>query len=178
MGSKVRTARSWTVAVALAVGALASACSGGGDGDSDVSAGAGEDGEAAVVKDDGKRRALASGNDGPSTAGEIVASSPEEWQEKWTASGATIEAPDVSEVDFEREVAVGIFAGEKSSGGWKIDPDIAVKVQGRFASVTYAVVGPGDGCQSSQALTSPYLVLAVKAETIRFVSSERTEPCE
>lgn len=126
----------------------------------------------------GNARELADGTDGAPTAGTIVATSAQEWSEKWSASGATGSAPDVSKVDFESEVAVALFAGEKSSGGWKIDPAVEVKRQGVFASVSYVVVGPGDGCSSSQALTSPYLVLAVKGERVRFTESERLDPCE
>jgi hypothetical protein len=164
------------LAAVVGAGMFATACSGGdGGGGEAVSAGGGEDGP---VADDGTRRELASGSDGPSTAGEIVATSAEEWREKWAASGATIEAPDVGGVDFSAEVAVGIFAGERPTGGWKIDPAVEVKTQGRFAAVAYAVVGPGEGCQSTQALTSPYLVLAVKGEAVRFEREERKEPCD
>jgi hypothetical protein len=165
------------VLLCLVAMVAAGACSGGGDDDggSSVSAGGGDEDAGA---DDGRRRVLDAGTDGPSTAGEIVAKSATEWQEKWSASGATAAAPDVAEVDFEREVVVGIFAGEKPSGGWSIDPDVDVKIQNRFGAVNYTVVGPGDGCQSSQAMTSPYLVLAVRADSVRFVSSERMDPCE
>ena len=158
------------------------ACSGGGDdGGREVTAGesggdgGGGDGE---VKDDGKRRELASGDGGSPTAGEIVAASEDEWREKWTASGATTEAPDVSGVDFENEVAVALFAGERPTGGWRIGSDVSVKLQGRFGAVIYEILGPGDGCTTSQALTSPYLALAVKGGTLRFESTERKVPCE
>lgn len=167
------------MAVLCAMAVLASgACSGGGDDDggSEVSAGGGGDEEAVV--DDGKRRILDSGTDGPAKAGEIVATSAAEWEEKWSGAGATTTAPDVSEVDFEREVVVGLFAGEKPTGGWKISEDVDAKIQGRFAAVVYTVVGPGEGCQSTQALTSPYLVAAVKANSVRFTASERMDDCE
>ena len=158
------------------------ACSGGGDDDgggSEVSAGdGGGDGGDGEVKDDGKRRELASGDGGSTTAGEIVATSADDWREKWTASGATAEAPDVSEVDFENEVAVALFAGEKPSGGWRIGSDVSVKLQGQYGAVIYEILGPGDGCSTSQAMTSPYLALAVKGSTMRFESSERMVDCE
>lgn len=168
------------LAAAVAVVTMG-ACSGGGDdGGSEVTAGesgggGGGDGE---VKDDGRRRELASGDGGSPTAGEIVAASADEWREKWTASGATSEAPDVSGVDFEEEVAVALFAGERPSGGWRIGSDVSVKLQGQFGAVIYEVLGPGDGCTTSQALTSPYLALAVKGGTLRFESTERMVPCE
>ena len=167
--------RAW-VLVLVVMAVLAGACSGGDDGDaSEVSAGRTEEG---AVKDDGKRRELNAGTNGPATAGEVVATSAEDWREKWVATGATVPAPDVNDVDFGSEVVVGLFAGERSTGGWKIDPDVTVKVQGRFAAVAYEIVGPGEGCQSTQAITAPYLVLAVKGEAVRFERSERTEPCE
>lgn len=173
---KFRGTWAWVPVLCAAAVLAVGACSGGEDGGgSEVSAGRGDE---EAVMDDGKRRILGTGNDGPPTAGEIVASSAEEWQEKWTASGSTAPAPDVSEVDFDREVVVGVFAGEKPSGGWSIDENVEVKVQGRFGAVNYTVVGPGEGCMSSQALTFPYLVAAVRAESVRFVASERLEPCE
>jgi hypothetical protein len=164
--------------VAVLLGAallLTGACSGGGESE-DVTAAGGDEGGGATSSD-GNSRQLSSGTTGAATAGEIVATSAEEWRDKWIASGATATPPEVTEVDFETEVAVALFAGERPSGGWKIDPAVRVKRQGTFAAVSYEIVGPGKGCSSSQALTSPYLVLAVKGERLRFESTERTEDC-
>ena len=170
----------WRCALLLVVGVSMSACSGGDGGESsEVSAGgsggAAADGE---VEDDGKRRELASGDGGSATAGEIVATSAEDWSAKWAASGATASAPDVSDVNFDDEEAVALFAGERPSGGWRIGSDITVKIQGQFAAVVYEVLGPGDGCTTSQALTTPYLALAVKGSAVRFESAERLVPCK
>ena len=86
------------------------------------------------VKDDGKRREITSGNDGgATTAGEIVGTSADDFAQKWAASGATGAAPDVADVDFETEVAVALFAGERPTGGWRIGPDVAVRIQGSSA---------------------------------------------
>ena len=169
------------VAVLALVGTTLGACSGGGDGgSSEVSADGtgGGDTASGPVKDDGKRRELDSGDGGSPTAGEIVATSADDWQQKWTASGATASPPDVSGVNFDDEVAVAIFAGERPSGGWRIGSDVTVKIQGQFAAVVYEILGPGDGCTTTQALTTPYLALAVKGSAVRFESSERMVPCE
>lgn len=171
---KVRLSRSMMV-VLLGAALSLSGCSGGG-GSEEVTADGG--GDAPAASKDGNSRELGSGTSGSPTAGEIVATSAEEWRDKWIASGATANPPEVTEVDFETEVAVAIFAGERPSGGWKIDPAVEVKRQGTFAAVSYTVVGPGKGCSTSQALTSPYLVLAVKGERLRFVENERLDPCE
>lgn len=122
-------------------------------------------------------REISSGTTGSPTAGEIVATSNQEWRDKWLASEATGPPPEVEDVDFTKEVVVALFAGERPTGGWRIE-DLEVKRQGTFSAVSYAVVGPGKGCMTTQALTSPYLVLAVKGERVRFESSERLEPCE
>mgnify|MGYP000309458315 CR=1 FL=1 len=164
------------------VAGTAAGCSGGGgdDGGSEVSAGDsdGGGGDDGAVKDDGKRRELASGDGGSTTAGELVATSADEWAAKWAESGATASAPDVSEVDFESEVAVAIFGGEKPSGGWRFGSNVAVRIQGQFAAVAYELLGPGDGCTTSQALTTPYLALAVKGSAVRFEGTERMVPCD
>lgn len=175
--TKVRWSRSATVVLLGATLLVPTgACSGGGDAGEEVTADGGSSG--AASSDDNSRELAAGSDGGASAADEIVASSAEQWQEKWAASGATAEAPDVSDVDFDSEVAVALFAGERPSGGWKIDPAVKVKRQGTFAAISYEIVGPGDGCSSSQSLTSPYLALAVKGERLRFESTERTEPCE
>ena len=172
----------WSQLVVLVVVALlsATACSGGGDDDgggSEVSAGSSSD-AGGEVKDDGKRRQLAVGDGGAPTAGEIVGTSAEDFAQKWTAAGATDPPPAVTDVDFASEVAVALFAGERPTGGWRIGSNVTVKIQGRFAAVVYEILGPGDGCTSTQALTHPYLVIAVKAANVRFESSERMVPCE
>jgi len=174
---KVRLSRSMMAMLLGAALLLTGACSGGG-GSEDVTADGGGSGSGSGAPSDGNSRQLSSGTTGSPTAGEIVATSAEEWREKWIASGATATPPEVTEVDFESEVAVALFAGERPSGGWKIDPAVRVKRQGTFAAVAYDIVGPGKGCSSSQAITSPYLVLAVKGERLRFETVERTEDCE
>ena len=172
--------RIWTVAVAmLLAAALLGACSGGGDsGSSEVKAGdSGDSAGDGHVKDDGKRREIGTGDDGAPTAGELVASSADDWSQKWSASGATGTAPDVSGVDFDSEVAVALFVGEKPTGGWRIGSDVTVRTQGQFGAVIYEILGPGEGCSTTQAVTRSYLALAVKTKNLRFESSERLVPC-
>jgi hypothetical protein len=179
--AKAGRARLAVLVLLVVFAATLSSCSGGDDGgSSDVSAGSSSDGDGGngEVKADSKRRQIAAGDGGAATAGEIVAKSADEWAQKWTASGATAPPPDVSGVDFASEVAVGLFAGEKPSGGWRIGSDITVKLQGQFGAVVYEILGPGEGCSSTQALTTPYLVLAVKGSTMRFESSERLVDCK
>ena len=167
-------------AVVAVLALLTSACSGGGDdGGDEVSAGAGGassgDGK---FEDDDNRRLLSEGANGPKTAGEITAKSADDWRAKWVATGTEAPPPDVNDVDFTKEIVVALLAGERPTGGWKIGPNVVVKRQGRFAAIEYTVVGPGKGCTTTQALTSPYVVLAVNADAVRFTMKEATEDCE
>jgi hypothetical protein len=125
-------------------------------------------------------RKLADGADGPSTAGEVVAHSAAEWAAAWTAAGGDAGAvPPIDGVDFEREVVVGLFAGQRPTGGWAIELGPARPVGGGAgASLAYAVVGPGKGCMTTQALTAPYLVAAVAGDDVTFIRSERLAACE
>jgi hypothetical protein len=84
----------------------------------------------------------------------------------------------VSAFYIDSEVAVALFLGEKPTGGWRVGSDVDVKVQGQFGAVIYEALGPGDGCNTTQALTNPYLALAVKSKNLRFESSERKVPCD
>lgn len=167
-------------AVVAVLGLLLSACSGGDDdGGDEVSAGAGgESSGPAEFEDDDDRRLLSEGVNGPKTAGEITADSADDWRGKWVAAGVEAPPPDVNDVDFSKEIVVALLAGERATGGWKISPNVVVKRQGRFAAIEYTVVGPGKGCTTSQALTAPYLVLAVNADAVRFSMKEATEDCE
>ena len=168
-------------AVVAVLAMLTSACSGGGgdDGGDEVSAGAGgESGGDGKFEDDDDRRLLSEGANGPKTAGEITAKSADDWRGKWVATGVEAPPPDVNDVDFSKEIVVALLAGERPTGGWKIGPNVVVKRQGRFAAIEYTVVGPGKGCTTTQALTSPYVVLAVNADAVRFSMKEATEDCE
>lgn len=164
-----------------AMALLASACSGDGDdgGGDEVSAGTGDestdDGE---FEDDDNRRLISEGANGPTTAGQITANSPDDWRGKWVATGVEGPSPDVNDVDFSKEIVVALLAGERPTGGWRIGSDVVVKRQGRFAAVEYKVIGPGENCTTTQALTSPYLVLAVRAEAVRFSVTEVLVDCE
>lgn len=167
-------------AVVAVLGLLSSACSGSDDdGGDEVSAGAGGESTGPVeFEDDDDRRLLSEGANGPKTAGEITAKSADDWRGKWVATGVEAPPPDVNDVDFSKEVVVALLAGERPTGGWKISNDVVVKRQGRFAAIEYTVVGPGKGCTTTQALTSPYVVLAVNADAVRFSMKEATEDCE
>lgn len=63
-------------------------------------------------------------------------------------------------VDFEREAAVLLLGGRRSTGGWSVTPR-AVSVSGDVLVIDAQLSGPGRGGIVSQAITSPWTVIAV-----------------
>ena len=80
----------------------------------------------------------------------------------------------VPRVDFSREAAVLLMAEEQSSGGWSIVPE-GVRLEGNVLVVKARVEGPPAGSITSQALTQPWVVLAVTPASFDSVRWDRAE---
>jgi len=63
-------------------------------------------------------------------------------------------------VDFARETPVFLFLGWKPTGGWDVEP-VAVSADKETIVVTAKVIGPKARQIVTEALTSPYAVIAV-----------------
>ncbi|MFZ2490911.1 MAG: protease complex subunit PrcB family protein [Thermoanaerobaculia bacterium] len=72
------------------------------------------------------------------------------------------------EIDFEAEVAVFLLAGERNTGGYGIEMK-GVSVEGETLVVDAAVTGPAPGMMVTQALTSPWEVVAVERRDVKSV---------
>lgn len=72
------------------------------------------------------------------------------------------------EVDFATEVAVILMAGEQRTGGYSIEPKGAT-VDGDTLVVDAAVKGPEPGMMVTQALTSPWEIIAVSRRDVKSV---------
>jgi hypothetical protein len=78
-----------------------------------------------------------------------------EWLVVWARHVRTVGAVVPPPVDFSREMVVGIFAGERETGGFQVE----ITVVERTASglrVLYRVREPEPGAVLTQALTQPY----------------------
>jgi hypothetical protein len=87
----------------------------------------------------------------------VVAPTAESYSRLWSSMVGEGSAPPV---DFEKEVAVFIMAGQKPTGGYSV----AVKSVAREDNtlvVDAPVKSPPSGAMTIQALTSPYSVIAV-----------------
>jgi hypothetical protein len=71
-------------------------------------------------------------------------------------------------VDFPSESAVFLFAGQRNTGGYKYEVR-GVQRKGELLIVDAPLIGPGRGAIVTMALTSPYVVIAVRARGFKTV---------
>lgn len=165
----------WLVVVSLAM-AMA-ACGDGGREGGARSIGAGD--TVPTPEGDVPVRTLAEGPQGPLRAGEVVARSQAEWAAAWRDHEGPGDPPAVEGVDFANSVVVGLFAGQRPTGGFRVVPGTVNRGGREIYAVGYEVVSPGEGCMVSQALTSPFLVMSIPtAREVTFSSNERAEDCQ
>lgn len=166
----------WIVVISLVL--AMTACGGGeggGEGEGARRVGAGDTGSSPEVP----TATLADGARGPLRAGEVVARSRAEWDAAWRDHEGPGDPPAVDGVDFADSMVVGLFAGQRPTGGIRVLPATVKREGSHLYAVAYEVVSPGKGCMVSQALTSPFLVMRVPAAPqVTFSSNERAEDCQ
>lgn len=105
----------------------------------------------------------------PLTAPEArIIRSETEWKQLLDAIGAESLPP---APDFSRVTVVALFAGERRTGGYRIEVDRVVEdpANTRTAIVRYRVVPPARGALVTQALTYPYIVIAIERKLDQIV---------
>jgi hypothetical protein len=107
-------------------------------------------------------RVLDSGSrSGVTSQQESVVRGPEEWQRLWQAhQGGAVPQRPLPAVDFARELCISIFAGQRSTGGFAVMVE-QVMESASGIEVSYRVTSPPPGAIVSQALTSPFQIIAV-----------------
>jgi len=90
-----------------------------------------------------------------------------EWKALWKEHAPIDKMPDV---DFTRNMVVGIFLGSKPSAGHEVEI-VGVRTQDKDFIVEYVQKQPARGTMSAQILTEPYHLVSVPkhAGTVRFV---------
>lgn len=63
-------------------------------------------------------------------------------------------------IDFDSQYVIGVFAGEKLSGGHTIEV-ASITDASSIRTVSMTLTRPGEGCVVSEALTSPFQLIAV-----------------
>jgi hypothetical protein len=90
-----------------------------------------------------------------------------EWQALWKDHAPTEKMPNV---DFAKDMVVGIFLGSKPSAGHSVEI-VAVRTDEKEFVVEYVQKQPGRGTMAAQILTEPYHLVTVPkhAGTVRFI---------
>lgn len=91
----------------------------------------------------------------------IVATDEQTYRNTWNAMIRSTDAP---AIDFATETAVFLFAGERPTGGYSIEVR-GVSLDGDTLVIDGNVKTPGRSVATTQAITSPYVVLAVKSRS-------------
>jgi hypothetical protein len=102
------------------------------------------------------------------------------WEGAWGRLHRGGGAPAAPAVDFAREMVLVVALGERPSGGYDVAIDaVAPDVAGGGATVRYTAREPGEGCMSTQALTSPAIAVraARVAGAVRFERHVVRSPC-
>ena len=101
------------------------------------------------------------------TMKQVTVRTAEEWKALWKDHAPTVKMPNV---DFDRNMVVGVFLGSKASAGHDVEI-VGVRTQEKDLIVEYVQKQPGRGTMAAQILTEPYHLVAVAkhAGTVRFI---------
>jgi len=95
----------------------------------------------------------------------------DEWVAFWARhTRAQVQPPPAPPVDFSREMAIGIFLGERATGGHEVE---ITKVErgGSVLRIHYRTRSPDPGAMVTQVRTQPYHLIKLKREDSPLVFS-------
>lgn len=100
----------------------------------------------------------------PKPAESLVRTKPE-WEAVWKSmESTTVPRPPAPEIDFGKTSVIVVFAGEKPTGGYKLEVRSVTRTSdGKTLIVDVLEKAPGKGAIVTQAFTSPYQAIGVPA---------------
>ncbi len=89
----------------------------------------------------------------------------DEWEAVWKSmESTTVPRPPAPELDFDKIAVIVVFAGEKPTGGYKLEVRrITRSTDGKKLIIDVRELAPGKGAIVTQAFTSPYQAISVPA---------------
>lgn len=123
-------------------------------------------------------RILTQRNSGFDEPAELVIRDQAALESAWARVFNQVQGNPPPAVDFGKETVILVALGGRSSGGHSVHVD-AVTRSGDGAVVRYTATRPGEGCMTTQSLTSPVEVVRAPriAGTVRFQRNEAVQPC-
>jgi hypothetical protein len=106
-----------------------------------------------------------------------AASSEEDFAKIWKMAHGT-DGTTLPKIDFSKEYVIGVFAGQKSTGG-NLIAVTSVTDAGNARTVAVTLTSPGTGCMVTQSLTNPYQIVAVPLSdaSLAHTDTEVSPPC-
>jgi hypothetical protein len=111
---------------------------------------------------------------------ERVARTQAEYQKLWYESHASIKPfPPILPVDFKKQMVLAVYMGPQNSGGHSIQI-LSVGEYDDRVEVTVKKRSPGTGCVVTQAITSPYQIVAVSKvdKPVNFEIQNESKDCK
>ena len=103
-------------------------------------------------------KAIDTGQNSTSTAPrQVVVRSAQDWENVWRSVSSTRPMP---AVDFSGSLVVGVFLGQRSTGGYGVQIVRTREEKGTLV-VEYRETRPAPGTMSAQVMTAPYQIVAV-----------------
>jgi hypothetical protein len=89
------------------------------------------------------------------------------WNELWKEHTSTISpAPKAPSIDFKKQTALAVFAGNKNTGGYKVTIQKVERTKDGVR-VTVVLVSPGKGDMTAEMITQPFDIVSVEKITCR-----------
>ena len=90
-----------------------------------------------------------------------------EWKDLWLAHQSGVSSgPQAPQVDFQEEMVVGVFSGEKRTGGYGIEIKRVELNAGKQLVILWVETAPAPGAMVLQALTQPYHIVRIKRQNL------------
>lgn len=105
-------------------------------------------------------KTLSGGNSGILEFKTVVVEDAKSWRQIWTSHAPGKPAP---EVDFSKEMVVGVFLGERPSAGYSVDLEIKETGKPVRTVVGYREKTPKDGGIGAEVLTYPFALAKIPA---------------
>lgn len=107
----------------------------------------------------------------------VVINSQEEWEVLWKEH--QLESLEVPEIDFTKKTVIGVFSGERSSGGYTIEIDQIVAT-GKTMTVSALETTPGTSCFVTLSLTYPYHLIQIQKtdKALQFTTQSHVNTCQ
>lgn len=90
----------------------------------------------------------------------------------WTLAFG-VNATSTPAINFETHEAVGIFAGEKPTGGYAVKVT-KVEDSATVRTIHVALVVPGKGCMTTESVTSPYTIISLPLSPLPLTHQDAT----